>query len=152
MEADETAAVAAVGAVVLRAATTTSVPEVLLVRRANPPLAGVWTLPGGRPEAGESLEQAVVRELSEETGLGVRVVRELAVVEIAREGFRYRIHDFLCVVVDALHEGAGSDALDLRWVPAEEEALRTLGVNEEAIAVVTGAVGGARRGSGIPPA
>jgi len=55
--------VAAVGAVCLRADT------VLLIRRAKPPLAGAWSLPGGRIEPGERAVEAVHRELAEETGV-----------------------------------------------------------------------------------
>jgi len=45
--------------------------RVLIVRRAQPPLAGMWTLPGGVVEAGETLHEAVIREVREETGLAV---------------------------------------------------------------------------------
>ncbi len=55
--------IAAVIAVVLRG------PEVLLVRRINPPDAGLWGFPGGKIEPGETLAQAALRELTEETGV-----------------------------------------------------------------------------------
>ena len=45
--------------------------RVLLVRRSNPPDAGFWGFPGGKIEAGETLEQAAIREVKEETGLRV---------------------------------------------------------------------------------
>jgi ADP-ribose pyrophosphatase YjhB (NUDIX family) len=48
--------------------------RVLLVRRARPPFAGRWSLPGGRIEPGESPAEAIVREVREETGLRVRTV------------------------------------------------------------------------------
>jgi acetyl-CoA carboxylase carboxyl transferase subunit beta len=117
--------------------------EVLLVRRARPPRAGAWTLPGGRPELGESLEQAVVREVAEETGLRVQVVRELAIVDIGSEGFHYRIHDFLCALTaDAANAPLrpADDALDATWALAEPTTLDALGVNAEAIAIVVDAV------------
>lgn len=47
---------------------------VLLVQRKHPPFAGFWALPGGFVEEGESCEEAVVREVAEETGLSVKVV------------------------------------------------------------------------------
>lgn len=47
---------------------------VLLVQRKHEPFAGFWALPGGFVEEGESCEQAVVREVAEETGLAVSVV------------------------------------------------------------------------------
>lgn len=52
---------------------------VLLVQRKHEPFAGYWALPGGFVEEGESCEQAVVREVLEETGLAVRVVALLGV-------------------------------------------------------------------------
>ena len=51
--------------------------RLLLIRRANPPAQGTWSLPGGRVEPGESSEDAVVRELHEETGLSGILVREV---------------------------------------------------------------------------
>jgi len=47
--------------------------KVLLCRRADPPRAGFWTLPGGYMECGESLEEAAVRETAEETGIAIDV-------------------------------------------------------------------------------
>ena len=49
--------------------------EVLLVRRANPPLEGEWSIPGGALDLGEKLRDGVAREVLEETGLEVRVGR-----------------------------------------------------------------------------
>jgi ADP-ribose pyrophosphatase YjhB (NUDIX family) len=48
--------------------------QVLLVRRARPPAAGLFSLPGGVVELGETLEEAVVREVREETGLTIEPV------------------------------------------------------------------------------
>lgn len=67
--------VVGVGGVVIRDG------RVLLARRARAPLEGQWSIPGGHVEWGEPLEQAVVRELREETALDVRVIELLEIVE-----------------------------------------------------------------------
>jgi ADP-ribose pyrophosphatase YjhB (NUDIX family) len=91
--------------------------RVLLVRRAKEPLKGRWTLPGGTVELGETLEEAVVRELKEETGLQVVPREVLAVLDrIHRENgrvvYHYVIVDYLCDRVSG-ELRAGSDAAEL---------------------------------------
>jgi 8-oxo-dGTP diphosphatase len=49
----------------------------LLIKRSTPPFVGYWALPGGRAEQGETVEQTIVREVKEETGLNVEVVRKI---------------------------------------------------------------------------
>lgn len=51
--------------------------KILLVKRATVVFKGYWALPGGRVDAGENVEQALKRELEEETGLHVRIVRKI---------------------------------------------------------------------------
>jgi len=97
--------------------------KVLLVRRGREPLKGEWSLPGGRLELGEHLEAAVVREVREETGLEVRVVRHAETLErIFREEERVRYHyvlvDFLCVVIGG-ELLCGDDAADAAWFPLD---------------------------------
>lgn len=48
--------------------------KILLIKRSTPPFVGYWALPGGRAEPGETVEQTVVREVKEETGLIVNVI------------------------------------------------------------------------------
>ncbi len=48
--------------------------NILLIKRLTPPFVGYWALPGGRAEPGEAVEQTVVREVKEETGLDVEIV------------------------------------------------------------------------------
>ncbi|MDP9002685.1 MAG: NUDIX domain-containing protein [Myxococcota bacterium] len=109
--------------------------RVLLVRRAHPPMAGAWTLPGGRVESGESLDRAAVREVFEETSIIARVVCSLGAVGIAREGFEYTIHEHLLVPLDpATTPVAGDDAADARWA-ARGDAL-ALGIHPDALAVI----------------
>lgn len=99
----------------------------LLVRRANPPAQGLWSIPGGRVEPGETDESAVVRELLEETGLVGHVVREVGSVERdAPSGGTYVIRDFLLAVDDVQPMAAGDDAADAAWFdPRDLEGLAT---------------------------
>jgi 8-oxo-dGTP diphosphatase len=90
--------------------------RLLLIERAHPPSAGSWSVPGGRCHAGETAEEACVREVAEETGLTVRVLRWVGRVQ--RDGpdeVTYDIDDFLCAVVGG-GLAAGDDAADARWM------------------------------------
>jgi mutator protein MutT len=94
--------------------------RVLLVRRGKEPLLGRWVVPGGAVELGETLEQAVVREVREETGLTVRPREILTVFDrIEREAGVVRYHfvivDFQCDFVSGTLQ-AGSDAADAALV------------------------------------
>ncbi len=93
---------------------------VLLVQRGRPPLEGGWSLPGGKVRAGERLEDAVRRELLEETGLAVVPVACVAVVNLAGEGYAYEIHDFVARLAPGSRADdarAGDDARALAWWP-----------------------------------
>jgi 8-oxo-dGTP diphosphatase len=116
--------------------------RILLIRRARPPSLGAWTLPGGRVEMGETLEEAIVREVREETALDTRVVERLGAVTIAREGMVYEIHEHLVVPVRSNVARAGDDAAEVRWV--EREELDSLGVDQDAITVVDQGIARAR--------
>ena len=98
--------------------------RVLLVQRASEPGLGQWSLPGGLVEVGESLTDAVVREVREETGLAVEVVELIELVDrIYRDGERVRYHyviaDYLCRVVSGELKAA-SDAAAVQWVERAE--------------------------------
>jgi 8-oxo-dGTP diphosphatase len=96
--------------------------RLLLIRRGQPPSAGMWSVPGGRCLPGESPATACVREVAEETGVQVEVVRLAGQVERpAPTGGVYVIDDFVCRVVGG-ELLAGDDALDARWVTREELA------------------------------
>jgi 8-oxo-dGTP diphosphatase len=112
--------------------------RVLLVRRGKEPGLGLWSIPGGAVRLGERLEDAVRRELREETGLDVRPLRIIHVVErILPEQGRIRYHyvivDYLCTVDSGTLEAA-SDAQDARWFSPEE--LPGLGLSEETLRVI----------------
>lgn len=95
--------------------------RLLLVRRANPPAQGLWSIPGGRVEPGEGDEDAVVRELAEETGLAGTVVREVGTItRDAPSGGTYVIRDFLMQVASGLSPVAGDDASDAAWFTPDE--------------------------------
>lgn len=92
---------------------------VLLVRRAHEPGRGRWSVPGGRVEAGETDQQAVVREVAEETGLEVEVLRRVGQVRRpAPGGAVFAIYDYTCRVTGGTVR-AGGDAADARWCDAE---------------------------------
>ncbi|MEV0587377.1 NUDIX hydrolase [Nonomuraea sp. NPDC050310] len=93
---------------------------ILLVKRGRPPGLGLWSLPGGRVEAGESDAEALRRELAEETGLSVEVGPLAGVVERPGPGgVVYEIHDYLAVARSGTL-AAGDDAADVRWCPLAE--------------------------------
>ncbi len=112
--------------------------EVVLIRRGKPPLEGRWTVPGGTVELGETLEEALVREMEEETGLQVEPVGLLTVFDgVAREGgqvqYHYVIVDYLCRVRGG-EPRAGSDARELAL--AGEHELERFELPEKALEVV----------------
>lgn len=130
--------IVAVGAVVVDG------DRVLLVKRANAPLKGEWSLPGGAVEIGETLEGALVREAREETGLDVevgpvvevldRIVRDAA----GRVEYHYVIIDYLCRPLSGIAV-SGSDADDVRW--AGENELPRLHLTPRVISVIEKARG-----------
>ena len=90
--------------------------RLLLIRRGHPPGAGLWSLPGGRVEAGESDHDAVIREVGEETGLSVVPGAFLGAVERpAPGGAVFDIRDYAAVVTGG-RLAAGDDAADAAWV------------------------------------
>lgn len=94
--------------------------RILLVQRANPPDKGCWTLPGGRVDPGETLELAAIREIFEETGLLIRIVRELGQLSVPDgKGGVYEIHDFLAQRIEG-EAAAGDDAAAIGWFRNDE--------------------------------
>jgi 8-oxo-dGTP diphosphatase len=94
--------------------------RLLVIRRGHPPGEGLWSLPGGRVEAGESDAAAVARELAEETGLRVEAGRLVGRVERpGASGLTYDIYDYAATVTGGTLV-AGDDASDARWTALEE--------------------------------
>jgi 8-oxo-dGTP diphosphatase len=128
------APIVGVGAVVIDGS------KVLLIRRGQEPLKGEWSLPGGALELGETLQQAIVREVLEETGL---VVVPAGIVEVVDritkdEGsaairYHYVLIDYLCRVSGGTLLG-GSDAEEARWV--ERENLETYQLSPVTLRVI----------------
>jgi 8-oxo-dGTP diphosphatase len=91
--------------------------RLLLIQRGHEPGLGLWSLPGGRVEPGETDHQAVRREVAEETGLSVRPGRLVGTVRRASPGgATYVIADYQCDLVGSATPIAGTDADDARWV------------------------------------
>lgn len=107
----------------------------LLIRRGSEPLLGEWSIPGGTLELGESLQEGVVRELLEETGIEVRVLELIEVFDRIflqdgatgaeakrRPRFHFVIADYLCERLGG-EPRAGSDVTDVAFA-SEEELVR----------------------------
>lgn len=91
--------------------------QILMVRRGRGPAQGAWSVPGGRVERGETLAEAVVRELLEETGVEAVCEQLVGWVERISEDYHYVIFDFRVTIVGSHEPVAGSDAAEAAWVP-----------------------------------
>ncbi|GAB89448.1 NUDIX domain-containing protein [Gordonia rhizosphera] len=113
----------------------------LLVQRRNEPQAGRWTVPGGKVEPGETLAEAVIREVWEETGLVVEVGERAWVVDIPTgHGDVFEVHDYYASVRSG-RLAAGTDAADARWYAAADLS---------DVDTTTGLVGHLRRAGLLP--
>jgi 8-oxo-dGTP diphosphatase len=95
--------------------------SLLMVLRGREPNKGLWTVPGGRVEAGEYLADALKREVREETGIEIEVGDLLGVLERRGEE-HFVILDFLAQPLDDMAPRASDDAAEARWVPLREVA------------------------------
>lgn len=105
----------AVGVVCLRG------DEVLLIRRGTPPRQGEWSLPGGRIEPGEKAVDAALRELREETGVEVRIVGLIDVVDgmFPEIGRHYVLIDYAAVWTTG-EPTAGDDVVEARFFSLDD--------------------------------
>ena len=94
--------------------------RLLLIKRGHAPGAGLWSLPGGRIEPGETDTEALVREMREETGLVIDPGPLIGTVRRpARDGAVFDIRDYAATVTGGTLR-PGDDAADARWVDASE--------------------------------
>ena len=113
--------------------------RVVLVKRAHPPIAGQWSIPGGALELGELVREAAVREAREETGLIVETGELLGVFDrvlpdaAGRVQYHYVLIDFLCRPVGG-RLLAASDAAEVRWFTREH--LPALGLAGDTLEVI----------------
>ncbi len=103
-----------VGAVVVRES------SILLIRRGHPPGEGRWSVPGGRVQRGESLTDAVRRELREETGLDGEVGEALGWTELIGRRRHFVVVDYRVTVAPDARATAGSDASGAAWVAFDD--------------------------------
>jgi ADP-ribose pyrophosphatase YjhB (NUDIX family) len=113
------------GIVVGVGAIVTSGERILLARRGHPPMEGAWSIPGGRVEIGETLPQAVRREIQEECTLDVTVGDVAIILDRITRGSdgaivsHYLIVDFWATASNERAQ-AGSDASDVGWFTLDE--------------------------------
>ena len=97
--------------------------KVLIIQRANPPFAGLWSLPGGRVEAGETVVDAAHRELFEETGIKADLKKLLGVYNLTYRDGTYMIACYMGRWKSGKALASG-DVMATRWaLPTELDAL-----------------------------
>lgn len=112
---------------------------VLLVERGREPLKGQWSLPGGVVEAGERLEEAIIREVFEETGLVVEATEIATVFQRIMpdaEGkleYHYVLVDYYCRVTGGELK-AGDDSSRVAWFMPDQ--LKTIPLTEGTLTVI----------------
>jgi 8-oxo-dGTP diphosphatase len=113
--------------------------EILLVERAKEPLKGYWSLPGGIVEAGEKLEDAIRREVREETALEIEPLQMFEIFERimpdaeGRPEYHYVLIDYLCRVAGG-NLAAASDVSRAAWV--REQDVREYRLTEGTLEVI----------------
>ena len=106
----------AVGAIIQRDG------ALLMIKRAQEPASGLWSIPGGRVEAGELIADALRREVKEETNLDIEVGELAGILEIPDSEMHFVILDHFATIVGDPDPVPGSDASEVRWVALDEIA------------------------------
>ena len=100
--------------------------RLLMIRRGHGPAAGTWSVPGGRVEWGETVAEAVVRELREEAGVDGLCGQFIGWVESISDDHHAVIMDFRVDLLEHAQPTAGDDAAEAAWVPLADVAQRRL--------------------------
>jgi len=109
--------------------------RLLLIKRGHAPGAGLWSLPGGRVEPGETDAEALAREIREETGLVIEAGRLIGTVRRpAQDGGVLDIRDYAATATGGTLR-AGDDAADARWVAISE--LESLPITDGLVETLT---------------
>ena len=108
--------------------------QFLLIRRGKEPMKGAWSIPGGRQNLGETVKEAAIREIREETGLDIDIIGLVDVIDSIRKddngvvAWHATLIDYAARHV-AGEAVAGDDALSVGWFALED--LQELGLWDE---------------------
>lgn len=114
--------------------------KVLLVKRGTPPAQGLWAIPGGRLELGETLQQAAEREILEETGIVIHAAKPIYTFDVIERDEAGKVQ-FHYVIIDLEAEyirgepRANDDAHEATWISSNE--LSSLQVSEKTTRLLT---------------
>ena len=109
--------------------------RILATQRGYGEWKGMWEFPGGKMEAGETEEEAIVREIREELCVDIRVERKVCTVEYDYPQFHLRMHCFWCSIAEGVlelkeHQSARwlepTEWESVEWLPADVEVLKQL--------------------------
>ncbi len=113
--------------------------EVLLVERAKPPIRNRWSIPGGAQEIGETVHEAALRELMEETSLEADLIGLIDIVDSitrdqdSRVQFHYTLVDFAAEWRSG-EAAAADDVAAVRWIPLAD--LEAMGLWTETVRII----------------